>query len=81
MPIGQRKKFNFPDEAPPEASVLTPEGKRHYAKELSEKRNEIELLKAELAARNVTDSAGRAWHTLLATSQSPAASSRCCSPR
>jgi hypothetical protein len=97
MPIGQRKKFNFPDEAPPEGSVLTPEvgrcrltvskhvlnaptwfqrsnlkydemlsncafkfnlrryteGKRHYAKELSEKRNEIELLKAELAARNV----------------------------
>ena len=60
VPSGQRKKFNFPDEAPPEGSVLTPQGGRHYSKELAEKRREIELLKAELAAREVTESAGEA---------------------
>ena len=60
IPAGQRKKFHFPDDAPPDASVLTPEGGRHFSKTLAEKRREIDLLRAELATRELTDSAGEA---------------------
>ena len=64
VPSGQRSKFGFPDATATERTARdtagTPTKSPRLPKDLREKRREIALLKAELAAREMAEAAGAA---------------------
>jgi hypothetical protein len=64
VPSGQRSKFGFPDATATERTARdtagTPTRSPRLPKDLREKRREIALLKAELAAREMAEAAGAA---------------------